>query len=108
VTAPSPDRSSAGRTAGIVLGWLIYLLGFGLLGTPVLIYLFGAPIDPLVAFLVAVGADLALLAVLITAMVLSSPRRRSPRAGGVIMLAAGLLLIVGFGAAYAAIMALAS
>lgn len=103
----SPAATGGGRAVGLVFGWLIYALGVGLMGLPVFIFVFGAPVDVGLAFAVAAVVDVALAVVLIVAMRLSRRGRPGYAYGGWIMLAADVVLVAGFVAAYALVVAIA-
>jgi hypothetical protein len=105
MTVPARVPSTSARTALLALGWVIWVLGFGWMGTPVFVFVFGAPLDPLPAFVIAVVTDAVLLAVLIVGAVLSAPRRRGGGSGWWILAIVDILLIAGFAGGYAAAIA---
>ena len=96
---------NAARAAWIAVGAVVLTLGIGLLGMPVFIGMFGAPIDLGLAFLLATIADLVLIGVFVAGILVA---RRDP-AGRLRALPPAIalaVLVVGFAAAYAVIVAI--
>lgn len=83
----------------LVLGILAYILGFGVSGLGLLIWMFGAPVDPQRVVLVLAIAGVALAGVLVGAAAWSGVRRRRGHSGWPIMLSALVVVIAGWVAA---------
>ena len=95
------------RTGWIIVGAVVLTLGIGLLGMPVFIGMFGAPIDLGIAFLAATIADLVLIGAYV-AGILVARRDASGRLRALPPAIAFAVLVVGFAAAYAVIVTVAT